>query len=1004
MNLCISRFQDLPFHIELSLARARSDGAWRSGRLFWTLGLGFVLCQGITQQASAQVVANGTTQSTSGVINTGVVTSTAGIGLRALNAGIINTTAPVLVTTGGSGATGVEATSAGSVTLLDGSTVTINGLAYGIYVSGAGSRVSATNTAITLNSAGTSQGVYATTGGLVTLNGGSVATRGNQASGLFAFSGGAVINATNVTVSTQGNSAYGAETNTNAQINLIGGSVSTAGSTAYGLYSIGAGPAMTVSGTVVRTSGADSVGAYGLTGALDLTDVSITTTGAGSDGAVIDNGALTFTGGSVSTAADNAYGMLALAVSTMTVSNVGVITSGVNSLGISSQLGAQTMVTGGEVNTSGAGAHGLFAVGGGALISATGLDVFTGGAAAYGAVVRGNATLALSNSTVTTSGAGSSALYSSAYAAGASAVTITDSTLSAALGAGITVAGHSTVGPSTTLNAIVRRSRVVSGNGAWLATTTNSGSGFFGIANIDAYASTLTGSAVTDPGSTANVALHDATLWNLTGTSNVTSLANDNSSIIFAAPLGDPTLASSFKTLTSGVYVGSSGAIMLNTHLAGDGAPSDQLVIDGGTATGTTQLFIRNAGGAGALTTGDGIRVVDAINGATTGANAFTLAGDFVTADGRRARVGGAYAYTLHHNGFVDATDSDWYLRSLFVDGPGEPEVPLLNPGDPLYETYPQLLMAMNSVPTLQQRLGNRFWSGAAADPAGTSPAAGRVSWGRIDIGHGSFMPAQSSSATTRQVDQFGLQAGTDFLLHETPAGDRLIGGLTLRYGQGAANVSSINGSGTINSTAIGLGGTLTWYGADGVYVDGQAQLSLFGSDLLSSTTGYAVALGSGGVGTVVSLETGKRIELGDGLSITPQAQLSYSGVSISPFDDVFGTPVSLDRASSLRGRLGIAVDKEASWTAEDGTASRSHLYGIANLYNEFLDGSQVDVAGSKFAQRDGRFWAGVGLGASLDLQDDKYTIFGSVNVETSLEDIGQSYAFAAKAGLRVRW
>ena len=68
-----------------------------------------------------------------------------------------------------------------------------------------------------------------------------------------------------------------------------------------------------------------------------------------------------------------------------------------------------------------------------------------------------------------------------------------------------------------------------------------------------------------------------------------------------------------------GNYVGAGGATMaINTVLAGDDSPSDKLVINGGAATGDTTVQVTNVGGGGAETTGNGIQVVSAINGATT--------------------------------------------------------------------------------------------------------------------------------------------------------------------------------------------------------------------------------------------------------------------------------------------------------------------------------------------------------------------------------------------------
>ena len=91
----------------------------------------------------------------------------------------------------------------------------------------------------------------------------------------------------------------------------------------------------------------------------------------------------------------------------------------------------------------------------------------------------------------------------------------------------------------------------------------------------------FTGQFLTGDGSTSDLTLIDST-WNMTGNSNVTNLINDPSMIDFLPPVGDPTLLSSYKTLTVNNYVGEGGEIRLNTYLAGDGSPSDRLVIDGG--------------------------------------------------------------------------------------------------------------------------------------------------------------------------------------------------------------------------------------------------------------------------------------------------------------------------------------------------------------------------------------------------------------------------------------
>ena len=81
--------------------------------------------------------------------------------------------------------------------------------------------------------------------------------------------------------------------------------------------------------------------------------------------------------------------------------------------------------------------------------------------------------------------------------------------------------------------------------------------------------------------------------------------------------------------------------LSLNTYLGADASPSDTLVVDGGAATGATALRITNQAGPGAKTTGDGIQVVQAINGGTTAPGAFTSGGIYA----------GAYSYMLFRGG-----------------------------------------------------------------------------------------------------------------------------------------------------------------------------------------------------------------------------------------------------------------------------------------------------------------------------------------------------------------
>jgi outer membrane autotransporter protein len=232
----------------------------------------------------------------------------------------------------------------------------------------------------------------------------------------------------------------------------------------------------------------------------------------------------------------------------------------------------------------------------------------------------------------------------------------------------------------------------------------------------------------------------------------------------------------------------------------------------------------------------------------------------------------------------------------------------------------------------------------------------------------------------------------------DTAAG-RLVAGLTGQFGRVVADIASVYGRGRIATDGYGVGGTLTWYGQSGFYADGQLQATWFTSDLTSDTLGRKLTDGNTGFGVAVSGEAGQRFGLGGGWALTPQAQLVYSTVEFDAFTDPFGTRVIPGRGDSLRGRLGLAADVERVWAT-----GRAKVYGIANLTYEFLDGTDVNVAGVRFANANERLWGGIGAGGTYSWAGDRYALYGEVSLNTSLVHVGDSYAVSGTAGFRMRW
>jgi fibronectin-binding autotransporter adhesin len=472
-------------------------------------------------------------------------------------------------------------------------------------------------------------------------------------------------------------------------------------------------------------------------------------------------------------------------------------------------------------------------------------------------------------------------------------------------------------------------------------------------------------------------------------------------------------------TLTvAGNYIGSGGVFNLNTTLNDDASPTDRVVV-GGDTSGSSWLRVTNVGGAGAATV-EGIKVVDVV-GASNGA--FSLLGDYVF-HGQQAVVGGAYAYTLQQNGVSTPTDGDWYLRSSLINPPPDtPSGPLFQPGVPLYEAYPQILLNLISMPTLRDRVGHRYLArggagtvsraaysdddvsflGGPSSGAYTAPTtsdSGQAWWGRVDASHISVKPSASTAGASFDADQVRLQTGFDAKLYEDGSG-KLMGGLSVQHGTSWAKVNSFWGDGKIDIEGYGVGATMTWYGLRGLYVDGQAQVHWFDTDMRSSLAG-SLTDGDNAVGYGLSLETGKRFAAGGPWALTPQVQLAYTRADFD-FTDTFGAAVAARNGDSLLGRLGLALDYRDAWTGGRGP-THSHLYGIANLYYEFLDGTSVDVAGTKFINERDELWGGLGVGGTYSWNAETYALFGEVSVNTSLENLGDSYSVNGTGGFRVRW
>lgn len=450
-----------------------------------------------------------------------------------------------------------------------------------------------------------------------------------------------------------------------------------------------------------------------------------------------------------------------------------------------------------------------------------------------------------------------------------------------------------------------------------------------------------------------------------------------------------------------GDYVGDGGTIVLETELGGDISATDKLDV-AGDSSGTSNVRVININGVGAATK-EGIELIT-VQGASNAL--FSLLGDYQI-EGVPVVVAGAYSYQLLKGNQTGTDTKNWYLRSELISiDPDDPDDPLYQPGVPIYEAYPQTLLHLNDLPTLQQRVGNRFWLTGTMEATGGETLGSTMAdgiWARIETARNNITAHYSTAGTEFDQNKFRAQAGIDQTFYESASGT-IIGGITAQYMHGSTDTSSIHGIGQVSTGAYGAGATLTWHGVGGAYLDAQVQAAWYESDLRSVTANRFLVRGNNAFGYALSLEGGHQIALGGGWSMTPQTQLTYSHVEFDRFSDVFGSPVSLDKGASLQGRLGLTLDWETEWKDAKNSTSRAHAYGISNIYNEFLGRTRVDVSSEKFDFRKDRLWAGLGAGGSLSWNDDAYSLYAEGLVNTSLADIGNSYSLEGKIGFRAKW
>ncbi|EON7825212.1 calcium-binding autotransporter Cah [Escherichia coli] len=402
-----------------------------------------------------------------------------------------------------------------------------------------------------------------------------------------------------------------------------------------------------------------------------------------------------------------------------------------------------------------------------------------------------------------------------------------------------------------------------------------------------------------------------------------------------------------FHKLTTTNLTGQGGTINMRVRLDGSNA-SDQLVINGGQVTGKTWLAFTNVGNSnlGVATTGQGIRVVDAQNGATTEEGAFALS---------RPLQAGAFNYTLNRD-----SDEDWYLRS---ENAYRAEVPLYTS---------MLTQAMDY---------DRILAGSRSHQTGVNGENNSV---RLSIQGGHLGHDNNGGiargATPESSGSYGFVRLEGDLLRTEVAGMSLTTGVYGAAGHSSVDVKDDDGSraGTVRDDAGSLGGYLNLvHTSSGLWADIVAQGTRHSMKASSDNNDFRAR----GWGWLGSLETGLPFSITDNLMLEPQLQYTWQGLSLDDGQDNAGY-VKFGHGSAQHVRAGFRLGSHNDMTFGEGTSSRDTLrdsakHSVSELpVNWWVQPSVIRTFSSRGDMSMGTAAAGSNMtfspsrnGTSLDLQ-----------------------------------
>ena len=258
--------------------------------------------------------------------------------------------------------------------------------------------------------------------------------------------------------------------------------------------------------------------------------------------------------------------------------------------------------------------------------------------------------------------------------------------------------------------------------------------------------------------------------------------------------------------------------------------------------------------------------------------------------------------------------------------------------------------------------------------------------------GDGDFAPqTMPQPGIAFEMDGFQVDLGAE-IIRKTGNGGRYHIGISGGLGEADYTIDGVASRTDFDSSHIGA--YITWESGDGFYLDAVMNYHWFDVEFEAPAENSEAQTDANA--WVMSFEAGKRFTTESDYDIIPEVQLIYADIDFDSFTDTGGLDVTHLESKSLKGRLGVRLQRVFQLS----DASTIKPFITLDLMHEFKGDAVIDISGLDLSSTfDGTSY-GIGGGFEFDFGSSSIYLKGS----WEKFDSSQGDLLDLIAGFKFRW